>query len=74
MAFFNHIRVLHTKLISQIYLFATFLKQTIEKFKINSNFMCFSIALFLCGKRAFCVGKALAQKEPVDTREDEEQK
>jgi hypothetical protein len=61
MGFLNHIRVLNIKIISQINSFLIFLKKTIDKYKIKSNFMCFSVALFynyfLCGKRAFLCGK-----------------
>jgi hypothetical protein len=62
MGFLNHIRVLNIKIISQINLFLIFLKKTIDKYKIKSNFMCFSVALFynyfLCGKRAFLCGES----------------
>jgi hypothetical protein len=59
MGFLNHIPVLN---INQINLFLIFLKKTIDKYKIKSNFMCFSVALFynyfLCGKRAFLCGES----------------
>jgi hypothetical protein len=62
MGFLNHIRVLNTKIISHINLFLIFLKKTIDKYLIKSNFMCFSVALFhnyfLCGKRAFLCGES----------------
>jgi hypothetical protein len=57
MGFLNHIRVLNIINIIEINFFLIFLKKTVEKYKIKSNFMCFGIALFcnyfLCGKRAF---------------------
>jgi hypothetical protein len=56
----------HIKIISQINLFLIFLKKTIDKYKIKSNFMCFSVALFynyfLCGKRAFLCGESNSSK------------
>jgi hypothetical protein len=62
MGFLNHIPVLNIKIIRQINLFLIFLKKTIDKYKIKSNFMCFSVALFynyfLCGKRAFLCGES----------------
>jgi hypothetical protein len=66
MGFLNHIRVLNIKIISQINLFLIFLKKTVEKYKIKSNFMCFSVALFYnyfyVENELSCVGKAIAQK------------
>jgi hypothetical protein len=62
MDFLNLIRVLNIKIISQINLFLIFLKKTIDKYIIKSNFMCFSVALFynyfLYGKRAFLCGES----------------
>jgi hypothetical protein len=67
MGFLNHIRVLNIKEISQINLFLIFLKKTIVKYKIKSNFMCISVALFynyfLCGKRAFLCGESNSSKK-----------
>jgi hypothetical protein len=66
MGFLNHIQVLNIKIISQINLFLIFLEKTIDKYKIKSNFMCFSVALFdnyfLCGKRAFLCGESNSSK------------
>jgi hypothetical protein len=60
--FLNHILVFNIKIIIEINFFLIFLKKTVKKYKIKSNFMCFSVALFynyfLCGKRAFLCGES----------------
>jgi hypothetical protein len=62
MGFLNHIRVLNIKINIEINFFLIFLKKTVEKYKIKSNFMCFSVALFYKnfsgGKRAFLCGES----------------
>jgi hypothetical protein len=67
MGFLNHIQVLNIKIIIEINFFLIFLKKTVEKYKIKSNFMCFSVALFynyfLCGKRAFLCGESNSSKK-----------
>jgi hypothetical protein len=67
MGFLNHIRVLNIEIIIEINFFLIFLKKTVEKYKIKSNFTCLSVALiynyFLCGKLAFLCGESNSSKE-----------